>query len=105
MTDRPLDESYWVEPNQLLAGEYPGKFDAELTRQRIDALIEAGFNTFIDLTKPNETVAYVSILFDEAKIYEADVKHIRFPIGDFGLPSPELMNKILNAIEEELQAR
>jgi len=100
--NRPLAESYWVEEGRLLAGEYPGQFNDELTRKRVDALIEAGFNTFIDLTRPNETIAYIRILLEEAKYYEADVKHLRFPIGDFGLPTPELMTTILNTIETEL---
>src|SRR5258705_1774834 len=100
----PIPESYWVEPGRLLAGEYPGQFDGEMTRKRIDALIQAGFNTFIDLTKPSETIAYVRILMDEAKLYEAEVKHQRFAIGDFGLPTPELMESILDMLDAELQA-
>jgi predicted protein tyrosine phosphatase len=102
--DRPIPESYWVEPGHLLAGEYPGQFDGELTRQRIDALIQAGFNTFIDLTKPNETISYLRALLDEAKLYEVEVKHQRFAIGDFGLPTPELMTSVLDTIDAELQA-
>ena len=102
--NRPLPESYWVEPNQLLAGEYPAQFDSELTRKRIDALLQAGFNTFIDLTKPNETVAYLRILQEEAKLYDVNVNHHRFAIGDFGLPTPELMTNILNTLDAELKA-
>ena len=101
---RPIPESYWVEPGRLLAGEYPAQFNNELTRRRIDALIQAGFNTFIDLTKPNETIAYIRTLMDEAKLYNVEVKHQRFAIGDFGLPTPEHMNSILNTIDAELQA-
>lgn len=101
---RPISESYWVEPGRFLAGEYPAHFDTEKTRKRIDALLEAGFDTFIDLTKPNETVAYIRLLLDEAKAYELDVKHLRFPIGDFGLPTPERMMSILDTIDAELQA-
>lgn len=104
MSDRPIDESYWVEPGRLLAGEYPGKYDSELTRQRIDALIQAGFNTFIDLTKPNETVAYDHILRDEAQLYGVEVRHQRFAIGDFGLPTSDLMLTLLDTIDTELQA-
>jgi predicted protein tyrosine phosphatase len=101
---RPIPESYWVEPGHLLAGEYPAQFNNELTRQRIDALIQAGFNTFIDLTKPNETIAYIRTLMDEAKLYDVEVKHQRFAIGDYGLPTPEHMTIILNTIDAELQA-
>jgi predicted protein tyrosine phosphatase len=102
--DRPIPESYWVVAGHLLAGEYPADSDEEVTRKRIDALIEAGFDTFIDLTKSNETWPYLRILHDEARDYEVEVIHLRFPVGDFGLPTPEQMNSILKAIDENLQA-
>ena len=101
---RPISESYWVEPDRLLAGEYPGRYGDELTRKRIDAFIEEGFNVFIDLTKPNELSPYSPILFEQSKIYDLEVKHYRFPIGDFGLPTPDLMKSILDTIDAELQA-
>ena len=100
---RPIPESYWVVPERFLAGEYPGEPNVESTRQRIDALIDAGFDRFIDLTKANEIWPYLNILIDEAKIYEVEVEHHRFPIVDFGLPTPEQMNSILNMIDHNLQ--
>lgn len=100
---RPLPESYWVEPDHLLAGEYPANYNVELTRQRLDALLEAGFDTFIDLTKPNETVPYARLLLEQAQMYEVDAKYHNFPIGDFGLPSPELMRTILDTMDKKLQ--
>jgi hypothetical protein len=102
--NRPIPESYWVEPDRLLAGEYPAQFEGQLTRRRIDALIEAGFNTFIDLTRPHELFAYKPILLAQAKLYEVEVRHHRFPIGDFGLPTPQQMKSILDLIDESLQA-
>lgn len=106
MTDknRPIPESYWVEPDRFLAGEYPGAPNEERARQRIDALIEAGFDTFIDLTQPNEMLPYERILQEESKLYEVETSYQRFPIGDFGLPSPERMNSILDSINKSLQA-
>ena len=101
---RPIPESYWVIPGRLLAGEYPGQYQDELTRKRLDALIEAGFDTFIDLTQPDENLPYAVLLHKEAKIYDVAVKHVSFPIADFGLPTPKQMNLILDAIEESLQA-
>lgn len=100
---RPIPESYWVEPGRLLAGEYPGQFTAESTRQRLDALLQAGFDTFIDLTRPNETVPYHRILLEEAKLYEVEVERHNFPIGDFGLPTPETMKAILDTLDAALQ--
>lgn len=102
--NRPIPDSYWVEPDRLLAGEYPAQFEGEVTRKRIDALIEAGFDTFIDLTRPNETVAYLRILLEEAKLRQVEVTHHRFPIGDFGLPTPQQMKSILDTIDASLQA-
>ncbi len=99
----PIPESYWVEPGRLLAGEYPGGFDVELTRKRIDALLEAGFDTFIDLTGLNEIVAYPQALFEEAKVYELDVKYYHFPIRDFGLPTHDQMKSILDRVDKSLQ--
>ncbi len=101
--DRPILESYWVIQDRFLAGEYPAQFDEQVTRRRLDMLIEAGFDIFIDLTKPGETVPYRSTLLEEAQRYGVEVVHQRFPIGDFGLPTPQQMNSILDAIDEGLQ--
>jgi hypothetical protein len=102
--NRPILESYWVEPGKFLAGEYPGDFKPETTRKRVDALLEAGFNTFIDLTRPNETIPYIRTLLEQAKYYDIEVQHHSYPIGDFGLPTPEKMMKILNTLDKSLLA-
>lgn len=99
-----LPECYWVIPGRFLAGESPGRFEEELTRKRIDSLLEAGINLFIDLTGPNEATPYSGILHEQAAVYEIHAQHRRFSIQDFGLPTPDQMNAILNAIDEGLQA-
>jgi hypothetical protein len=105
--DRPILESYWVVPGRLLAGEYPAQLNEEVTRNRLAALIEAGFNLFIDLTQPDEAdeaLPYREALLETAHDRNMPVTHLRFPIGDFGLPSPEKMNLILAAIDEGLRS-
>jgi predicted protein tyrosine phosphatase len=102
--NRPLPESYWVEPGRFLAGEYPGRFDEEQTRRQIDALLEAGIDIFIDLTQPNEVLPYKRTLSEEANLYNIEVTCHRFAIGDFGLPTPAQMKSILDTIDEHLQA-
>ncbi|MBI4760702.1 MAG: protein-tyrosine phosphatase family protein [Chloroflexota bacterium] len=100
---RPIPESYWVEPGRLLAGEYPGQYNAEFTRQRLDALLQAGFDTFIDLTRPGETIPYDRVLLEEANLYDVKVERHNFPIGDFGLPTPDTMKAILDTLDAALQ--
>jgi len=102
--DLPIPESYWVEPGRLLAGEYPGDFDRELTRKRIQALLDAGCDTFIDLTRPDEIVPYTQALFDAARAHGLDVKYQRFPIEDFSVPAPEQMKSILDRMDERIQS-
>jgi protein-tyrosine phosphatase len=100
----PITQSYWVKPGLFLAGEYPGQFNQEHTRQRLDSLLEAGLDTFIDLTHPNETTPYLHILQEQGLAYSVETQHYRFGIGDFGLPTPKLMQSILDQIDASLQA-
>jgi len=59
MAKLPPFNTYWVIPNQFMAGEYPGyDYDQSHSERRLDALIEAGITSFIDLTEPNERVPY-----------------------------------------------
>ena len=101
---RPIAESYWVEPGRFLAGEYPGHFDPERARPRLDAFIEAGFDTFIDLTRQDEVLPYAKILAEQAQADGVTVQYYRFPIGDFGLPSAAQMMAILDQVDESLSA-
>jgi protein tyrosine/serine phosphatase len=102
MKKLPILESYWVEENRFLAGEYPGGFDSENTRRRMDAFLEAGVNTFIDLTQPNELMPYENILKEQAEIYGVNASYHRFPIRDYSVPSSETMTAILNTIDKSI---
>ncbi|HEY5810955.1 MAG TPA: ADP-ribosylglycohydrolase family protein [Povalibacter sp.] len=93
----PIANSYWVEPGRLLAGEYPGSPSRTETLDRIQRLLQAGVNTFIDLTEAGELAPYASLL------PAAMATHERFPIRDHSLPmSPQHMTRILDAIQAAL---
>lgn len=98
----PFANSYWVVPNRFLAGEYPGAFGAERIRKRLDALLEAGMDTFVNLTRADELPDYAPILFERAGYYNKDVRVHRLSIEDFGLPTRELMLDILRVIDGAL---
>jgi len=103
MTKLPIIESYWVEEDRFLAGEYPGSFDPEQARRRMDAFLESGIRTFIDLTQPHELVPYEPILKEEARIYEYATSYHRFAIRDHGIPSVQGMTLILDTIDAAIE--
>ncbi|MBI5354517.1 MAG: hypothetical protein HZB50_17895 [Chloroflexi bacterium] len=103
MTKSPIIESYWVEENRFLAGEYPGSINPETMRQRIDLFLEAGVNTFIDLTQSHELPSYEPVLKEQAQIYGINASYRRFAIRDHGIPSSELMTSILNTIDDVIK--
>lgn len=94
----PLPNSYWVIPGRLLAGEHPGAGSPELTRQRVQQLLAAGIDCFIDLTMPGELEPYDPEL-------PLEVEYLRKPIRDHGLPAERAhMVEILGCLTEALGA-
>jgi protein-tyrosine phosphatase len=99
----PIPESYWVEENHFLAGEYPASYNPETARKRIESFLECGIRTFIDLTQSHELVSYESVLKESARIYDLQVSYHRFAIRDHDIPSNETMTNILDRIDNEIQ--
>jgi ADP-ribosyl-[dinitrogen reductase] hydrolase len=94
----PLSNSYWVVPGQVLAGEYPAGPDPEKTRERLQRLLDAGIECFIDLTQPEELPPYQESLPN-------GIDYLRRPIQDHALPgSPDQMMRVLESITESLRA-
>lgn len=93
--DTPIPEAYWVEPGRLLAGPYPDLGLKESMTARLQALLDAGIQLFIDLTEAGEMTSYADKLGGQAF-------HLRIPIADFALPSPETMLALLNILDDAL---
>jgi ADP-ribosylglycohydrolase len=90
---KPLAESYWVIDDRLLAGKYPGGKTPKEAEKRINALLEAGFDAFLDLTEAAELPPYDIYL-------PGHVQYVRKPITDHGVPADRaLMTQILAALE------
>jgi hypothetical protein len=95
-SDRPFPNTYWVVPNLLLAGEYPGDADDSQTRSRLALLGGAGIQRFLDLTEEGERVPYDGLLSNPAD-------YVRCPIVDCGVPyNVAQTRKALTAIREAL---
>jgi ADP-ribosylglycohydrolase len=94
----PLPSCYWVLPGQLLAGEHPsGDTSAEM-RVRMQSLLAAGVDCFVDLTMPQELEAYDSMLPPEAE-------YLRESIQDHSVPTArEQMMRIIDFLERALSS-
>jgi ADP-ribosyl-[dinitrogen reductase] hydrolase len=86
-----------VLPGKLLAGEHPGGPNKEATRERLQRLLAAGVECFIDLTYPTETTPYDTEL-------PFSVEYLRKPIKDHSIPAEKAhMAEILDCIQDALR--
>lgn len=98
--ERPHDKAYWVIPDRLLAAEYPGHPGQPDGRQRIEFLLECGFDYFLDLTQPGELEAYDMLVTPHGAV------HKRMPITDMAVPgAPQQMAEILDELDAALAAQ
>ncbi len=81
----PIANSYWVEPERLLAGEHPFALDRKETERRLAKILGAGINYFVDLTQPGEMTAYDTLLPLQTAAGKP-VIYVRKPILDHGIP-------------------
>ena len=102
--EEPAPNSYWVGPNRLAAGEYPGAKSSRHAVAKVMALLDAGINHFIDLTEETERLnPYVELAKREALHRGVTIDHERWPIPDVDVPStPGDMAAILDAIDAAL---
>ena len=122
----PTPYSYWAITDKLLAGEYPGDQHPRnyfrtlvskvysilgfLSRpnqgmmnsdKRIKAILDAGINTFLDLTELNELPEYERKLNAINDSDNASIKYKRMAIKDRNVPKKEFLKEILDFIDEE----
>ena len=100
----PFSQAYWVVPNRLLAGAYPSSTEREAL-----SLLQAGIRHVVSLVGEGEgdssgshLVSYMPALQRVATDLGVTVTVARFPIADFGIPSPAGMKAILDSIDGQL---
>jgi predicted protein tyrosine phosphatase len=104
MTLRPNQNTYWVVPGKLLAGEYPGAQDSKVLETRINTYLDCGVDYFIDLTHSHELAPYAHTLAHCAVERGMSVVHQRFAIDDKGVPKDVAqMQEILGALRQALK--
>lgn len=98
----PIPDSYWVAPQRLLAGEYPGAMTEKEARQKVSALLDAGIRSFLDLTETHELRAYVPLVQEIAATRQIDVRYRRMSVPDMGIPTLAHMTAVLEHIDNEI---
>ena len=101
-TSRPHDNCYWLVPDLLLAGEYPGdRLSREVTRQRLLGIAAAGVRVFIDLTQEVDGLApYAHMLPTLGETLGTTLSHEPFGLRDMAVPpSPARTRQILARLD------
>jgi hypothetical protein len=87
----------WIESERLLAGWHPCAWGREGAAAELRRLLDLGVTLFLDLTQPGELEPYADLVPPHAR-------HVRLPIRDFSVPTPELLVTALDEIDGELAA-
>ncbi len=102
----PFPRSYWVVPDKLHAGCYPGAKDPKEAIEKITAIVNSGIRHFINLMEPNEKdrtghlfVPYEDILESIASKKGVPMTFDRLSIKDLSVPTESYMARILNQID------
>ncbi|MDF1754995.1 MAG: tyrosine-protein phosphatase [Verrucomicrobiales bacterium] len=102
----PFPNSYWLEPDKILCGEYPRDLDDHGDHSSLKALLQAGVRTFIDLTREGELKSYRETAYQfagELGIDPSELEFYRFPISDGSIPNSR--EEMLAILEQVAQAR
>ncbi len=102
----PIPNSYWLDPDRILCGEYPFDFEGLENDEGMNSLLGAGVRVFIDLTERGEWKPYRGLAIDTAGQMDIDpvtlVFH-RYSITDGTVPgSAGQMRAILQTIRSAL---
>jgi Dual specificity phosphatase, catalytic domain len=103
MSNTPIEDSYWLVPGILLAGEYPGAKTKDEARRKLRSFLDAGVDFFLDLTDECEGLEpYAPLLQEEAMARDRGVVYRRLPIPDMDTPTTDRMREIQQTIEAAL---
>ncbi len=99
----PYDASlhaWWVEPGEVLAGEYPAaKNELRRSSDKLNLLVDAGIRTFIDLTTPGDSLdPYLPVMTAAAEARKLDLRRLSVGIPDLGVVADLEFDHILGLV-------
>ena len=99
-----LVHGWWILPGRFLATEYPGAKDRDKALHKLQVLLDAGVNSFVDLTEPGERTWDGSPMVPYDGLLGSDAHYKRFPIADTSTITDAGYDRILAYINAELDA-
>ncbi|MBB5164150.1 tyrosine-protein phosphatase [Mycobacterium sp. AZCC_0083] len=97
--------AWWVEPGRLLAGEDPASLSPGTTAEKIRLLVEAGVESIVDLTTPEDRLdSYAEALNVAAQKVLRPIRHFAHPIPDMGVLDQEGYDRIIACIHGEMDS-
>lgn len=98
-----LPDCYWVVPGKLLAGEYPCSPRDPEALSKLNALLDAGIRSFLDLTESADgLIAYRGVVVRLGMDRGFQIRYRQMSIRDLDIPTADHMKLILDHIEREL---
>lgn len=100
----PVPQTWWVEPQRLLAGGFPGDCTPAASREKIQRLLEAGVRCFVSLQEPDEMSLwecfepYQPLVQSMACEMGIEVALYSFPMPDMGITDTATLRTILNIL-------
>ena len=106
----PFNQAYWVIPDKLMAGCYPGSEVTAEAESNLTGLLDHGIRHFVNLMEPGEInragnlfVPYEKPLKEIAAAKDCEVTVERLAIKDMGIPSRAGMARILDRIDANIE--
>lgn len=97
--------AWWVVPGRLLAGEYPGAHTDEKAATKLQLLIDAGVNTIVDLTRPQDHLEpYREALRTACERAGLEIRYFAHPIPDMDVLDQAGYDRILACIRGEIDS-
>jgi hypothetical protein len=103
-------DSFWVEEGLLLAGPYAGAPTKAEATAKLEAFLDLGITTFLDLTEEGESSPehgelrrYDTLLYELARNRGIEARYARMPIPDLGIPEVWHMEAMLGLITSQME--
>jgi protein-tyrosine phosphatase len=97
----PFENSYWVLPNTLIAGQIPTSLEQEETELKLNRLIELNVKAVINLMEPKERNRQGELFYDYRQyLKNKNIQTHSFPVVDLSIPTTQTMSSVLNLIDD-----